>query len=56
MPETPGTPVPSVQGPKVIRVSWTKPTIKPGNTTYRIKAYEVLDGTDSYVKDMTVNG
>ncbi|XP_076079590.1 phosphatidylinositol phosphatase PTPRQ-like [Mytilus galloprovincialis] len=56
VPETPGTPVPSVQGPKVITVSWTKPTIKPGNTTYRIKAYEVLDGTDNYVKDMTVNG
>ncbi|XP_052067755.1 uncharacterized protein LOC127707244 [Mytilus californianus] len=56
VPEIPRSVITTVQSPTVIHVRWTKPTVKPGNTTYRIKAYEVLGGTYTYVKDITVNG
>ncbi|XP_052067762.1 tyrosine-protein phosphatase 10D-like [Mytilus californianus] len=56
VPEIPGNVVTTVRGSTIIRVSWTKPTIKPGNTTYIVKAYEVLEGKDTPVKEMTVNG
>lgn len=56
VPEITGNVVTTVQGPMVIQVRWTKQTIKPGNTTYIVKAYEVLEGTNTYVKYITVNG
>lgn len=56
MPEIPSSVTTTVQSATVIKVKWTKPTVKPGNTTYRIKAYEVLGGTYTYVKDIIVNG
>ncbi|XP_076078831.1 uncharacterized protein LOC143048847 [Mytilus galloprovincialis] len=56
VPEIPSSVTTTVQSATVIKVKWTKPTVKPGNTTYRIKAYEVLGGTYTYVKDIIVNG
>ncbi|XP_071135948.1 tenascin-like [Mytilus edulis] len=56
VPEMPGNVVTKVQGPTAIQVSWTKAVVEPGNTTYRIKVYEVVFDTNTYVKDMTVNG
>lgn len=56
VPEIPSSVVTTVQSATVIQVRWAKPTVKPGNTTYRVKAYEVLGGTYTYVKDVTVNG
>ncbi|VDH93211.1 Hypothetical predicted protein [Mytilus galloprovincialis] len=56
VPEIPSSVITTVQSATVIKVKWTKPTVKPGNTTYRIKAYEVLGGTYTYVKDITANG
>lgn len=56
VPELPRNVVTSVQGPTAIRVNLTKPAVQPGNTTYIIKAYEVLEGTYTYVKDISVNG
>ncbi|XP_071135947.1 protein eyes shut homolog [Mytilus edulis] len=56
VPEIPRSVVTTVQSATVIQVRWTKPIVKPGNTTYRVKAYEVLGGTYTYVKDITVNG
>ncbi|XP_076078839.1 uncharacterized protein LOC143048855 [Mytilus galloprovincialis] len=56
VPEIPSSVITTVQSATVIKVRWTKPTVKPGNTTYRVKAYEVLGGTYTYVKDITVNG
>lgn len=56
MPEKPTNAVAIVKGAKSIQVNWTKQTVKPGNTTYMIKAYEILDGTESFVKTISVNG
>lgn len=56
VPEMPGNVITKVQGPTAIQVSWTKAVVEPGNTTYRIKVYEVVFDTNTYVKDMTVNG